>query len=351
MQTALDLAKLAEGKTSPNPMVGAVIVKGGRIIGRGYHRKAGAPHAEIEALKNAKESVRGATLYVTLEPCCHHGRTGPCAPEIIKAGIGRVVFATKDPNPLVAGKGAAMLKRAGLAVTTGVLKSDALLLNEKYMKFIRTGRPFVTLKLAQSLDGRIATKSGDSKWITSAVSRKMVHSLRATHDAVVVGAQTVRNDNPQLTVRSVKGKDPYRIVITSKFNISRSCHLFAENEDARTIVVVPEKTPIKANYKNPIIWSVRKTQEGLSLSDFLDKAGAFGISSILVEGGSRLATAFLKEGLVDKVYIFSAPKIVGRGIESLDDLGIKKIERGITFTNAKFEAVGPDMLFIGYPKG
>ncbi len=350
MRLALDLAQKAEGYTSPNPMVGAVVVKNGRVIGQGYHRRVGSPHAEIEALKNAPGSVKGATLYVTLEPCCHRGRTGPCAPEIIEAGIRRVVYAMKDPNPLVAGKGAVMLRKGGLEVRSGVLKSEAARLNEKYLKFMQTGRPFVSLKLALTMDGRIATRSGDSKWITSPRSRKLVHKLRASHDAVVVGAQTVRADNPSLTVRLVKGRNPYRIVITSKFNISRKSRIFDENDDAHTIVAVPEKSSIKANYKNPTIWSVKKTRDGISLLDFVEKAGAFGITSLLVEGGGRLASEFLKARLVDKVYLFTAPKIIGRGIEAVDDLGIKKIEKAVTFRNGVFEMVGPDVLFTGYPE-
>lgn len=351
MRIALNLAQKGEGNTSPNPMVGAVIVKGGRIIGQGYHKRAGLPHAEIEALNDVRGKIQGATMYVNLEPCSHQGRTGPCAPEIIKAGIRRVVYALTDPNPLVAGKGAALLKKAGLSVTGGVLKAEAIRLNEKYLIFIRSGRPFVTLKLAQTLDGRIATKSGDSQWITCPESRKLGHKLRATHDAVVVGAQTIRADNPQLTVRLVKGKNPYRIVVTSRFNISRTCRIFEENEDSRTIVVVPEGGEIKANYKNPIIWYIKKTKDGISLADFLKKAGEFGISSLLVEGGSRLATELLKEGLVDKVYIFTAAKMIGRGIESIGDLGTKKIGQAVAFRDGAFETIGSDVLFTGYPAG
>ncbi len=350
MKLALDLAQKAEGYTSPNPMVGAVIVRNGRVIGQGYHKRVGSPHAEIEALKNARENVEGATLYVTLEPCCHQGRTGPCVPEIINAGIKRVVYSMKDPNPVVAGKGAVMLRKAGVEVKSGVLMAEAARINEKYLKFMQTGRPFVTLKLAQTLDGRIATKSGDSKWITSPAARKLVHKLRATHDAIVVGAQTIRADNPSLTVRLVRGKNPYRIVISTKFNISRKSHIFANNDDAHTIVAVPEKTAIKANYRNPIIWSVKKTKGRISLTDFVEKAGAFGVTSLLVEGGGQLATEFLKAKLVDKIYLFTAAKIIGRGIEGVNDLSIKKIEKAVTFRNGAFRAVVPDMLFTGYPE-
>ncbi len=215
MKMALALAWKGQGKTSPNPMVGAVVVKSGEVVGRGYHHKAGQAHAEVLALRNAAERARGATLYVNLEPCCHFGRTRPCTDAIIEAGIKRVVYSIKDPNPVVNGCGARKLRAAGMEVTSGVGEKEATHLNEIYLKFISTGCPFVILKTAQSLDGRIATITGDSKWISGPEALKFAHRLRAECDAVAIGAGTVKADNPQLTVRLVKGRNPYRIIIVT----------------------------------------------------------------------------------------------------------------------------------------
>jgi len=350
MIAALELARKAAGKTSPNPMVGAVLVKNGRIIGRGYHKRAGTPHAEINALNEAGHKARGATLYVNLEPCCHHGRTKPCTDEIIRAGVAEVIFSMKDPNPLVGGKGAARLRKAGIKVKSGILRKEAESLNEIYLKNITTGLPFVILKTAQTLDGRIAASGGDSKWITGSKARRMGHQLRALCDAVVVGSGTARTDDPELTVRMVKGNNPYRIVMTGSNNLPGTLKLFKENDDARTILAVPEGDPSRIRAKNLIIWAIKSKRNGLSLTDFLDKAGRFGITSILVEGGSKLATSFLKAGLVDKHYVFVAPKVIGSGIEAVGELGIKKIADGIEYKNLTVSYdLSPDILITGYP--
>ncbi len=352
LQLALGLAEKGRGRTSPNPLVGAVVVKNSGIVGQGYHKKAGSAHAEVLALTAAGRKAANATLYVNLEPCCHYGRTHPCTGEIIKAGIKRVVFCIKDPNPLVAGKGAIQLRKAGISVTSGILKNEAQRLNEVYLKYIKTDRPFVTLKTAQTLDGRIATTDGNSKWITGVKARKLAHQLRAENDAVAVGSGTVRTDDPQLTVRSVRGENPYRIIVSRQANFSSSLNLFRNNDDARTILATTEKSSNKIKSKNLIVWTIRENKDGLSLDDLLDKAGQFGITSLLVEGGGTLATSFIKAGLVDKHYLGIAPKIVGNGISSVGELNIRTISQAIMFKDFEYdcETYAPDVLFIGYPE-
>jgi diaminohydroxyphosphoribosylaminopyrimidine deaminase/5-amino-6-(5-phosphoribosylamino)uracil reductase len=349
MQLALRLAEKGKGLTSPNPMVGAVVVKEGRIIGRGYHKRAGMPHAEIMALREAKKAARGATLYVNLEPCCHYGRTDPCTDAIIKAGIREVVYAIKDPNPKVNGKGAAALKKAGLKVSGGLYQMQAARLNEAYTKYIATGRPFVILKTAQSLDGRIATLTGDSKWISGLDGRQFAHRLRAEADAVMVGAGTVRADNPRLTVRLAKGRNPYRIVLSRHADFPGSINLFKHNKDAKTILATSEKSAGQIKVKNLIVWSIKEDRFGLSLDDLLEKAGRFGITSLLVEGGGRLATSLIRKDLVDKQYLLIAPFIIGRGTDGVGELNIRKLTRAVRFGEWVFKPCGTDILFTGYP--
>ncbi len=351
MTVALELAERGRGKTSPNPMVGAVIVKNGRVVGRGYHKKAGTAHAEIVALKDAGKAARGATMYVTLEPCSHFGRTGPCALALIEAGIKKVHYAIKDPNPLVNGRGSAMLRKGGVETNAGPLRAEASRLNEIYLKYVTTGRPFVTLKLAISLDGRIATSTGDASWISGTESRRMVHRLRAESDAVVVGTGTVHADNPELTVRMIKGRNPYRIILSAHPDFKRTLKLLRNNDDARTIVATSKKAATKVTGKNLTVWSLKKTREGIDLDDFVEKAGQFGIRSMLVEGGGKLATSFLRAGLVDKLMLFTAPMIIGKGKSGVDDLHVVNIAEAIRFDEYAFTPSGVDMLFTGYPKG
>lgn len=349
LKIALELAKRGRGQTSPNPMVGAVIVKNGQIVGQGYHRRAGSPHAEVMAIKEARGLAKGATLFVNLEPCCHYGRTDPCTDAIISAGISRAIFCMKDPNPKVNGKGASILRRAGITVDMGILKNEAMRLNEAYIKFIETGLPFVILKTAQSLDGRIATASGDSRWISCPASREFAHSLRASADAVAVGAGAVRADDPQLTVRLVKGKNPYRIIISRHPDFPPRINLFARNGDAKTILATSTTSLKKIEVKNLIFWHIKKNKDGLSLLDFLRKAGAFGIQTLLVEGGGRLATSFLSQGLVDRLYLVIAPMIIGKGTEAVGELNIRKLIKAIRFDSPGFMPCGDDILFSGYP--
>lgn len=355
MERALLLAEKARGKTSPNPMVGAVLVKGGRVVGEGYHRAAGRDHAEIVALKKAKTKCRGATLYVSLEPCCHTGATQPCVEAIIQAGVQKVIYAVKDPDPRVSGRGARALKKAGVEVVGGLLKKQARLLNEQFFGYHENGRPYVTLKYAQSLDGRIATASGDSQWITGPQARKFAHRLRADVDAVMVGAATVRKDDSALTVRHVRGGNPYRVVVTSSLKLPRKCRLLSENEDGRTIIA-SSSTPGRRSIlgggdTNLIFWQVRPTRDGLlDVADLVHKADLFGLRSLLIEGGARLATSFLKAGLVDKFVIFTAPTVIGRGVEAIGDLNIKRLSDAIDLENGHFTTLGRDSVFIGYPK-
>lgn len=354
MQLALRLARKGRGKTSPNPMVGAVIVRNEKIVGEGYHRAAGKEHAEISALRKAASRARGATLFVSLEPCCHTGRTGPCTDAIVTAGISRVVLAARDPNPLVNGKGIRALKRAGIEVVTGLLRQEALLLNDAYIGYHRNRRPFVTLKLAQSLDGRIATSEGQSKYLSSPASRQYVHRLRAEVDAVIVGAGTAKADNPALTVRHVKGDNPYRIVVTASGRLPSGLSLLKGNRDHKTIIATTEKHAAKAagqkQGRHLIYWSLKQTRDGLiDLHDLLEKADSFGLRSLLVEGGSRLATSFVRSGLVDKMVIVSVPVILGKGIEAIGDLGVRDLKRAVSVNIVDTTISGPDTIFVGYP--
>ena len=350
MRSAINLAKEGMGKTSPNPLVGAVVVKNDQIIGKGYHKRFGEPHAETNALTACKDKAENATLYVNLEPCCHYGKTPPCTDMIIKTGIRKVVCATLDPNPQVNGKGIRILKRAGVEVDLGILEEEAKKLNEIYLKFITTGLPFVILKIAQTLDGKIATKTGDSKWITQDDSRRFVHSLRSWVDAVLVGANTVRKDDPELTIHDARGENPIRVILDSSWKISNHSKVIKENRNGKTIVATTNEK-IREKFKGKAeIWSIKKSKDGKTdLVQLLRKAGENQISSLLVEGGSQIFTSFLKEKLVDKIYYFLSPKILGKGIDSFGDLGIKKISDSITLRDCEIKRFKNDLLVIGYP--
>ncbi len=355
MQQALDLAAKGRGRTHPNPMVGAVIVKSGQIIGRGYHRVAGGDHAEVAAIKNARGNARDATMYVTLEPCCHHGKTGPCSEAVKKAGIKRLVYAVRDPNPDVNGGGARCLKRAGVEVLGGVLKKEARRLNEVYFGVRENKRPFITLKMAQTLDGRIATRTGDSKWISGKATLKIAHRLRVDSEAVLVGMGTVRADNPSLTVRLVKGKNPYRVIVSRSLKFRRACQLIDNNDDFKTIIATTteeaERFSRSRKGKHLIYWTVGLDKNGmLDVRDIVARAGEFGMQSMLIEGGSGLVTSFLKQGLFDKYVAVTAPIVLGSGIDSIGDLGIKRLAHGIRFGEHSFESHGDDIVFVGYPK-
>jgi diaminohydroxyphosphoribosylaminopyrimidine deaminase/5-amino-6-(5-phosphoribosylamino)uracil reductase len=352
MRMAIRLAGKGIGKTSPNPMVGAVIVKNGKIIGRGYHKRCGDYHAEINAINNVKGSIRGSTFYITLEPCSHYGRTPPCVDTLIKKKLERVVVGTPDPNPEVNGKGIKILRSKGIKVDVGILGSECRQLNEHYFKFIKSGIPYVTVKYAQTLDGRIATKTGDSQWISSEASRKYVHVLRSTNDCVMVGAGTVTADNPQLTVRHVKGKNPLRIIVDSKLRIPIKSSVLIDDNPHQTIIAATsnapsrKKTAIKKLGVEVLV--VKKDKDGkVSLVDLLKELGKREIMSVLVEGGSEMITSLLKANLVDKMIIPISPGILGKGLEAIGDLNINKIRNAIKFSSFKTMKKGEDLIFEG----
>ncbi len=350
MKRAIRLAKRAEGKTSPNPMVGAVVFKGDTVISTGYHKQAGQPHAEINALNKAGTSARGASIAVNLEPCCHTGKTGPCTQALIDAGIKEVIYALEDPFCEVNGRSRAILEVEGITVISGICKKEARRLNEVYYHFNEIGKPFVVLKSAQTLDGRIASKTGDSKWITGPTSRAFGHKLRGRYDAVAVGSGTVRADNPRLTVRKVKGRNPYRIIVTTSGNFSKDIELIKHNDDNKTIIATTKEVLANNDFGSVTTWKIRSDKNGLILSDLQKIAGKQGITSILFEGGAQIATALFKNRLVDKYFQFVAPLILGEGISGIGNLNLPNIANAIAFNDCGFKKLGDDRLFWGYPR-
>ena len=345
LEKTLELAKRAQGYTSPNPMVGAVIVKNNREISCGFHKKSGLPHAEIEAIKNAKGALHGATLYVNLEPCCHFGKTPPCVDEIIKRGIKRVVIATKDPNPVVSGKSIEKLKKAGIKVSANLLASKAARLNEVFFKNMEEKRPFVVIKLAQSLDGKIAAANGNSKWITSEKSRKFAKGLRDKYDCVLVGINTVIKDNPHLN--GLK-KIPYKAVIDPRLRILPRSYLLKNNPE-KLIIFASLKAKGKSIPKQSKVFFLKEKKGKLSIKEILSILYKLGIMSLFVEGGSQTAANFFDEKLVDKIHIFIAPKILG-GKNALTSIG----GRGLLLKNCpqvremRIEKIQQDTLITGY---
>lgn len=345
------LALAERGFTSPNPMVGCVIVKDNRIVGEGFHKRAGMPHAEGEALKKAGGKARGATMYVTLEPCCHFGRTPPCTDAVISAGISKVVAAMRDPNPIVAGKGFAALRKAGVRVKVGVLSDEAEKLNEAYIKRMKTGRPFVILKTAMSADGKISTKTGDSKWISSEESRKMVHVLRSRCDAVVVGANTVVVDDPRLTSRIRGGRNPLRVVVDDKLKSPLNAKFFA---DDNAIVATTSKANAKkkkALEKKGVRVLVLGKEE-VDLRKLVRALTRTGATSVLIEGGGTLNASALNQKIVDKIMFFIAPKIIGgaNAKTPVEGKGIIRVEKALRIKDITATQVGCDILIEGYLK-
>jgi len=355
MRLALDLARKAEGQTNPNPVVGAVLVKSGEIVAKGYHKKAGLPHAEIIALRKAGGKARGADLYVNLEPCCHHGRTPPCTEAIIAAGIKRVILGIRDPNLLVSGRGIRFLRKQGVEVVTGVLRRDCEKINESFVKYITTGRPWVILKSAFSLDGKIATRTGDSRWITGSKARAYVHRLRSRVDAVLVGAETVRVDDPQLTVRPKKKgvQNPARVIVAGKNTISLSAKIFNNAHKERVIYATSaslssaRKKKFKEIGVEVLLVKHKKKQVDLPL--LMDKLGEMEITSIMIEGGSEISGNALKEKLIDKVIYFLAPKIIGgkNAPGPVGGQGIAKLKDFIQVKEMSVEKLGNDLVIEG----
>ena len=318
MQRTLKLARQAKGRTSPNPLVGAVIVKDGKIIGEGYHQKAGTPHAEIHALNAAGENAKGATLYTTLEPCCHWGRTPPCTEALMRAGITDVYIAAVDPNPSVAGKGARQLEKAGISIHVGVCKQEAEKLNEVHTKYIQTGLPFVILKVAMSLDGKIATTTGESQWITSEASRQRGHEIRDEVDAILVGRGTVERDNPALTTRlqgNRQGQDAIRIVMDSRARTPTDARIFNAESSAGVIVAVTPEAPSEnveaLENSGAEVITVPEANGSVCFTSLMEILGKREITSILIEGGGEINASAIAAGIVDKVMCFVAPIIIG----------------------------------------
>lgn len=354
MQLALELAEKARGKTSPNPLVGAVIVKDGQIIGQGYHQKAGGPHAEVFALNEAKEEAKGATMYVTLEPCSHYGRTPPCSLAIAKAGIEKVFVAMTDPNPLVSGQGIQYLKDQGIEVQTGILASKARQQNEIFLKYIQTRRPFVHLKWAMTLDGKIASETGDSRWISNEHSRAWVHKLRSELDAILIGINTVRQDDPLLTSRIPGGRNPIRIILDTHGNIPLDSRILNSTNQARTIIAVGQgvsQTKLKEiNSLGGKTLQVATKNDNLDLSDLLNQLGKLEITSVLVEGGTKTITSFLKEDLADKVSVFISPRIIGGSRSPVANLELQNMDQALNLINITTERFNDDILITGYLK-
>ena len=358
MRRGLELAKRGWGMTNPNPLVGAVVVKDRKIVGEGYHPYLGGPHAEVVALNEAGERARNAELYVTLEPCCHYGRTPPCVNKIIESGIKKVYVAMEDPNPKVSGKGIEILKNHGINVETGILEKEARKLNEIFIKYITTKLPFVIMKSAMSLDGKIATFLGDSKWITSEEARKLVHELRQRVSAVLVGVNTVIKDNPKLNVRlpdMENVKNPYRIVVDSLLRIPLSSQVI-RNADGKTIIAVTEyadESRIMELEKKGIKVLVTKSENGrVSLKDLMVKLGQMEIDSVLIEGGSEINASAIEENIVDKVVFFIAPKIIGgkTAKSSVGGRGVPFVDMSYHLKEMTVSRIGPDIMIEGYLK-
>jgi diaminohydroxyphosphoribosylaminopyrimidine deaminase/5-amino-6-(5-phosphoribosylamino)uracil reductase len=349
MKLAIALAQKGRGYVSPNPLVGAVIVKNDRIISRGYHQRFGGNHAEINALKNAADDVAGSTLYVTLEPCCHEGKTPPCVDSIVKHKIARVVIGTIDSNPLVSCQGINYLQSCGIEVKTGVLKNECRKLNEIFFHYMETGLPFVTIKYAQTLDGRIATATGESQWISSEASLKFTHKLRAAHDAILVGAGTVIKDNPELTVRLARGRNPLRVIIDSELNIPPQAKIFHNISQAKTLIATI-KTAADPRFQRVAdsgveIITIKADKKGnVDLKKLFKILAGREISSILIEGGAKIITSVLKNNLANRLVTIIAPKIIGSGIEAVGDLNIKKLSSAKKLSIKKVSRCGVDII-------
>jgi diaminohydroxyphosphoribosylaminopyrimidine deaminase/5-amino-6-(5-phosphoribosylamino)uracil reductase len=349
MKLALRLARRGSGKTSPNPMVGAVIVKGGRVIGRGYHHYFGSNHAEVNAIENASEDTSGSTMYVTLEPCCHYGKTPPCVDAIIRSNIGKVVIGTLDPFPEMRGKSLEVLSQHGIETKVGVLEAECLALNEMYFKYTTTGLPFVKVKIAQTLDGRIATITKSSRWISSPESRRLAHRLRARHDAILVGVGNVLTDNPELTTRLVRGRNPTRIILDSRLRIPLGSKVLANQEAARTLVAATpaadkEKAVALRRMGIEVLMVPPDAQGRVDLNKLLKALAQRQISSVLVEGGAETITSFLRQNLVDKLVVFIAPKLMGKGIEAVGELNIKEVDKALKLRFDRVYRSGEDIV-------
>ncbi len=354
MRMALRLAAKAKSRTSPNPMVGAVVVKNNKVIATGYHKKAGQPHAEAIALTKAGAKAKGATLYVTLEPCSHtNKRTPPCCPLVIQSKVKRVVVAMIDPNPRVSGGGVKVLKRAGIEVTTGVCENDAKALNEAFIKHVTTGIPFVTLKIAQTLDGKIATAKGESKWITGEKAREEGHRLRDANDAILVGINTILKDDPSLTTRIPGGRDPHRIIVDTKLRTPLNAKVLNQKSLAKTTIATTELMPkdklaglLDAGAE---ILLVKQKDGKVDFKHLMNMLGSFGIMSVLIEGGAEVHASALMAGIVDKIVMFIAPTLM-TGTDSRSSIGGASPARllgAIKLDHMTTQFIGRDLMIVG----
>lgn len=353
MQRALSLAEKGRGRTYPNPLVGAVVVKKGKIISEGYHAAFGGPHAEAEALRRAGSRARGATLYVTLEPCSSFGKTPPCSRLILKKKVRRVVVASQDSNPLQ-GRGIKELRAGGVHVIAGIFSKQAAAQNEVFFKWVKTGMPFVALKMAETLDGKIAAVGGQSRWITGPKAREAVHRLRAVHQAVLVGKNTVLQDNPRLNVNIKNAPQPVRVILDPRLEVPLSAHVF-KSPDKKIMVATTlnsfRKRSAVYDRRNIGLLAVRSMGGRLDLKELFIKLAKMGIVSILVEGGGETAAWLFNQKLVDKIYFFIAPKILGgrNAVTPVEGPGISNLDRAIQIKNMKTSVFGEDFLFEGYP--
>ena len=362
MRLALELASKALGDTSPNPVVGAVIVKDGRVVGRGYHRRAGLPHAEAEALRQAGARARGATMFVTLEPCAHTGRTPPCCEAIIKAGIRRVVVAMADPNPRTDGRGIAWLRRAGIQVLSGVLKEEAGRLNEPFTKYVTKRLPWVVVKIAQTLDGKIATRTGESRWISSAASRQLAHRLRRQVDAIVVGVNTVRRDDPLLTARDAsrpaRPHKPFKVIVDSHLRTPLTSRCLSRHSPAKTILATTERSsrkhaPFLARGADVVVLPSSRGRVPLTRL-FRELARRYDVMSVLIEGGGEVIASALEARLVDRVVWSIAPIITGgrSSPSSVGGEGIARLSQAVRVKEMSVRGLGGDLVVeasVAYP--
>lgn len=354
MERALEISGFAAGRTSPNPLVGCVIVKDGLIVGEGFHAKAGCPHAEVNALTAAGENAKDADVYVTLEPCSHYGKTPPCSDALIKANVKRVFVATSDPNPLVAGRGIKKLQDHGIAVTVGLLKEKACRLNEAFLKTVSTGMPFVLYKCALSLDGKTALETGDSSWISNESSREIVHQLRNTYDVIMVGSNTVRTDDPKLNCRLSGGRDPVKLVIDGRLSLSPDSKVLTSSSSTPCIIATTGKAPrdkftALSRLDNVELWEY--TEENVPLATVLQDIAKLGLNSILLEGGGTLAGAMLQQHLIDKIDFFYSSKVIGgTGSSPFSGYLIKKMSEALLISDTTLSQETGDIRMTGYLK-
>lgn len=353
MNLAISLARNAVGQTSPNPSVGAVVVKDGTILGSGAHLRSGTRHAEAHALDIAGKEASGADLYVTLEPCNHTGKTPPCTEQIIRAGIKRVIVATMDPNQLVAGSGLERLRNAGIEVEVGLCKKEADEINKTFFHFIQTKQPYVTLKAALSLDGKIATQSGDSKWITSEQARLDVHQLRHQHDAILVGIHTVLADDPQLTTRLPRGgRNPIRIILDSQLRVPLDARIVTD-QAAKTIIFTSETCDVKkmATLKAKGVEVIQFASPTIHIPEVLNELGKRNITSLFVEGGGEIHAAFMKEKMFQEIIFYIAPILVGgkQSIPVIGGTGVSLMREATKLTYHSVKQIGPDLRIIAKP--